>query len=99
MDFISSGELHKLFIVLFSMLIIYGLYFDFKEKNKMEKRIKEKIDKEFKTEIVLEIDEEEKYMLRNLASEYGYSCIEEFMVSILNDEIEEEEDDEGRIIY
>lgn len=97
MDFLSTSILHKLFIVFYSFLIIYGFYFDFKEKNKMEKRIKDKIDKEFKTEIVLEVDEEEKYMLRSLAYEYGYNNVEEFMVSILNNEIND--DEEEWIIY
>ena len=31
-------------------------------------------------------------MLRNLACDYGYSSIEEFIVSILNNEINREED-------
>ncbi|WP_198133989.1 MULTISPECIES: hypothetical protein [Clostridium] len=60
----------------------------------MEKRIKEKINKQYKTEIIVEVDEEEKYMLKNLASDYGYSNIEEFMVSILNKEIDRENYDE-----
>lgn len=92
MDFISVSILHKLFVVFYSIIIICGFYFDIKEKNKMEKRIKERIDSEFKTEIILEVDEEEKYMLRNLAYEYGYDCIEEFIVSILNEDIENNEE-------
>ena len=60
----------------------------------MDKRIKEKINKQYKTEIIVEVDEEEKYMLKNLASDYGYSNIEEFMVSILNKEIDRENYDE-----
>ena len=67
---------------------------DLKEKSDMEKRIKEKINKQYKTEIIVEVDEEEKYMLKNLASDYGYSNIEEFMVSILNKEIDRENYDE-----
>ena len=47
-------------------------------------RLKEKINKQYKTEIIVEVDEEEKYMLKNLASDYGYSNIEEFMVSIFS---------------
>ena len=43
MDFVSVSILHKLFIVFYSFMIIYGFYFDIKEKNKIEKRIKEKI--------------------------------------------------------
>ncbi|WP_207743058.1 hypothetical protein [Clostridium saudiense] len=86
--------LHKLFIVLYSTLIIYGFYLVLKEKSDMEKRIKEKINKQYKTEIIVEVDEEEKYMLKNLASDYGYSNIEEFMVSILNKEIDRENYDE-----
>ena len=58
------------------------------------KKIKEKINKQYKTEIIVEVDEEEKYMLKNLASDYGYSNIEEFMVSILNKEIDRENYDE-----
>ena len=65
-----------------------------KEKSDMEKRIKEKINKQYKTEIIVEVDEEEKYMLKNLASDYGYSNIEEFMVSILNKELDRENYDE-----
>ena len=61
-----------------------------KEKNKIEKRIKEKINDQYKTEILLEIDEDEKYMLRNLAYDYGYDSIEEFIVTILNEEINKE---------
>ena len=87
MDFISGSILHKLFIVFYSLIIIYGFYSDIKEKNKIEKRIKEKIDDQYKTEILLEIDEDEKYMLRNLAYDYGYDSIEEFIVTILNEEI------------
>ncbi|WP_297713635.1 hypothetical protein [Clostridium sp.] len=87
MDFISVSILHKLFIVIYSFIIIYGFYFDIKEKNKIEKRIKEKIYDQYKTEILLEIDEDEKYMLRNLAYDYGYNSIEEFMIVILNEEI------------
>ena len=86
--------LHKLFIVLYSTLIIYGFYLVLKEKSDMEKRIKEKINKQYKTEIIVEVDEQEKYMLKNLASDYGYSNIEEFMVSILNKEIDRENYDE-----
>ena len=86
--------LHKLFIVLYSTLIIYGFYLVLKEKSDMEKRIKEKINKQYKTEIIVEVDEEEKYMLKNLASDYGYSNIEEFMVSILNKEIDRKNYDE-----
>lgn len=88
MDFFSSCVLHKLFIVLYSILIIYGFYLVLKEKSDIEKRIKDKINKQYKREITLEVDEEEKYMLRNLATDYGYSNIEEFMVSILNKEID-----------
>ena len=51
-----------------------------------KKRIKEKIYDQYKTEILLEIDEDEKYMLRNLAYDYGYNSIEEFMITILNEE-------------
>lgn len=87
MDFISVSILHKLFIVIYSFIIIYGFYFDIKEKNKIEKRIKEKIYDQYKTEILLEIDEDEKYMLKNLAYDYGYNSIEEFMIVILNEEI------------
>lgn len=87
MDFISVSMLHKLFIVFYSFIIIYGFYFDIKEKNKIEKRIKEKIYEKHKTEILLEIDEDEKYMLRNLAYDYGYNSIEEFIIEILNEEI------------
>ena len=90
MDFISVSMLHKLFIVFYSFIIIYGFYFDLKEKNKIEKRIKEKIYEKYKTEILLEIDEDEKYMLRNLAYDYGYNSIEEFIIDILNEEIREE---------
>lgn len=90
MDFFSSCVLHKLFIVLYSILIIYGFYLVLKEKSDIEKRIKDKINKQYKREITLEVDEEEKYMLRNLATDYGYSNIEEFMVSILNKEINRE---------
>ncbi|MBS6185473.1 MAG: hypothetical protein E7E64_05515 [Clostridium celatum] len=86
MDFISVSILHKLFIIFYSFIIIYGFYYDIKEKNKIEKRIKEKIYDQYKTEILLEIDEDEKYMLRNLAYDYGYNSIEEFMITILNEE-------------
>ena len=84
MDFFYGSMLHKLFIVLYSTLIIYGFYLV----------LKEKINKQYKTEIIVEVDEEEKYMLKNLASDYGYSNIEEFMVSILNKEIDRENYDE-----
>lgn len=94
MDFFYGSMLHKLFIVLYITLIIYGFYLVLKEKSDMEKRIKEKINKQYKTEIIVEVDEEEKYMLKNLASDYGYSNIEEFMVSILNKEIDRENYDE-----
>ena len=90
MDFISVSILHKLFIVFYSLIIIYGFYSDLKEKNKIEKRIKEKIYDQYKTEILLEIDEDEKYMLSNLAYDYGYNSIEDFMITILNEEISEE---------
>lgn len=96
MDFCSFDILHKMFIVFYNCLIIYCFYFDLKEKNKIENRIKDKIDKQFKTEIVLEVDDEEIYMLRSLVYEYGYKNIEEFIVSILNNEINEYEE---RIIY
>ena len=90
MDFISVSILHKLFIIFYSFIIIYGFYYDIKEKNKIEKRIKEKIYDQYKTEILLEIDEDEKYMLRNLAYDYGYNSIEEFMITILKEEVEVE---------
>ena len=81
MDFFYGSMLHKLFIVLYSTLIIYGFYLVLKEKSDMENRIKEKINKRYKTEITLNVD-------------YGYSNIEEFMVSILNKEIDRENYDE-----
>ena len=87
MDFVSGSILHKLFIIFYILIIVYGFYSDIKEKNKIEKRIKEKIDDQYKTEILLEI---EKYMLRNLACDYGYDSIEEFIVKILNQEINKE---------
>ncbi|MDU4882218.1 hypothetical protein [uncultured Clostridium sp.] len=90
MDFINVSILHKLFIVFYSFIIIYGFYYDIKEKNKIEKRIKEKIYDQYKTEILLEIDEDEKYMLRNLAYDYGYNSIEEFIITIINEEVKEE---------
>ena len=90
MDFVSGSILHKLFIIFYILIIVYGFYSDIKEKNKIEKRIKEKIDDQYKTEILLEIDEDEKYMLRNLAYDYGYNSIEEFMITILNEEVNEE---------
>ena len=37
MDFISVSILHKLFIIFYSFIIIYGFYYDIKEKNKIEK--------------------------------------------------------------
>lgn len=98
MDFFSVSVFHKIFIIFYNFLIIYCFCFDFREKNQIENKIKDKIDKEFKTEIVLEVDEEEKYMLRSLVYQYSYRSIEEFIVSILNDEINEYEDEE-RIIY
>ena len=90
MDFVSGSILHKLFIIFYILIIVDGVYSDIKEKNKIEKRIKEKIDDQYKTEILLEIDEDEKYMLRNLACDYGYDSIEEFIVKILNQEINKE---------
>lgn len=81
-DFLYNNMEHKLFIILYSILIIYGFYLV----------LKEKINKRYKTEITLNVDKEEKYMLRNLACDYGYSSIEEFIVSILNNEINREED-------
>ncbi|MDU2489011.1 MAG: hypothetical protein E7D27_00285 [Clostridium celatum] len=90
MDFINVSILHKLFIIFYSFIIIYGFYYDIKEKNKIEKRIKEKIYDQYKTEILLEIDEDEKYMLRNLAYDYGYNSIEEFIITIINEEVKEE---------
>lgn len=91
-DFLYNNMEHKLFIILYSILIIYGFYLVLKEKSDIERNIKEKINKRYKTEITLNIDKEEKYMLRNLACDYGYSSIEEFIVSILNNEINREED-------
>ena len=90
MDFVSGSILHKLFIIFYILIIVYGFYSDIKEKNKIKKIIKEKIDDQYKTEILLEIDEDEKYMLRNLACDYGYDSIEEFIVKILNQEINKE---------
>lgn len=84
---IDLNILHKLFIVFYIFIIIYGLYLDIKEKNKMEKRIKEKVNNKYRTKILLEIDEDEKYMLKNLTYDYGYNSIEEFIVNILNEEI------------
>ena len=96
MDFFSVSIFHKIFIIFYSLLMIYCFCFDFKEKNEMENKVRDKIDKEFKTEIVLEIDEEENYMLRSLVYQYGYRSMEEFIVSILDNEINEYEE---RIIY
>ena len=93
MDFINSSILHKVFIIFYSVIIIYGFYSDIKEKNKVEKRIREKIDGQYKTEILLEIDEDEKYMLKSLACDYGYNTIEEFIVTILNEEVNDERDE------
>ena len=90
MDFVSGSILHKLFIIFYILIIVYGFYSDIKEKNKIEKRIKEKIDDQYETEILLEIDEDERYILRNLACDYGYDSIEEFIVKILNQEINKE---------
>lgn len=96
MDFFSVSIFHKIFIIFYSLLMIYCLYFDFKEKNEMENRVRDKIDNDFKTEIILEIDEEEKYMLRSLVYQYGYRSMEEFIISILDNEINETKE---RIIY
>ncbi len=87
MNSIDLNILHKLFIVFYIFIIIYGLYLDIKEKNKMEKRIKEKVNNKYRTKILLEIAEDEKYMLKNLTYDYGYNSIEEFIVNILNEEI------------
>ncbi len=87
MNSIDLNILNKLFIVFYIFIIIYGLYLDIKEKNKMEKRIKEKVNNKYRTKILLEIDEDEKYMLKNLTYDYGYNSIEEFIVNILNEEI------------
>ena len=74
-------------------IIIWSIsYLLYKEKSDIERNIKEKINKRYKTEITLNVDKGEKYMLRNLACDYGYSSIEEFIVSILNNEINREED-------
>lgn len=93
MDFINSSILHRVCIIFYSVIIIYGFYSDIKEKNKVEKRIREKIDGQYKTEILLEIDEDEKYMLKSLAYDYGYNTIEEFIVTILNEEVNDERDE------
>lgn len=93
MDFINSSILHKVFIIFYIDIIIYGFYSDIKDKNKVEKRIREKIDGQYKTEILLEIDEDEKYMLKSLAYDYGYNTIEEFIVTILNEEVNDERDE------
>ncbi len=93
MDFINSSILHKVFIIFYIVIIIYGFYSDIKYKNKVEKRIREKIDGQYKTEILLEIDEDEKYMLKSLAYDYGYNTIEEFIVTILNEEVNDERDE------
>ena len=93
MDFINSSILHKVFIIFYIVIIIYGFYSDIKDKNKVEKRIWEKIDGQYKTEILLEIDEDEKYMLKSLAYDYGYNTIEEFIVTILNEEVNDERDE------
>mgnify|MGYP002227815632 CR=1 FL=1 len=92
-DFLYNNMEHKLFIILYSILIIYGFYLVLKEKKWYWKKYKrKKLNKRYKTEITLNVDKEEKYMLRNLACDYGYSSIEEFIVSILNNEINREED-------
>ena len=75
-----------------NLIPIFLFYLVLKEKSDIERNIKEKINKRYKTEITLNVDKEEKYMLRNLACDYGYSSIEEFIVSILNNEINREED-------
>ena len=93
MDFINSSILHKVFIIFYIVIIIYGFYSDIKDKNKVEKRIREKIDGQYKTEILLEIDEDEKYMQKSLAYDYGYNTIEEFIVTILNEEVNDERDE------
>ena len=93
MDFINSSILHKVFIIFYIVIIIYGFYSDIKDKNKVEKRIREKIDGQYKTEILLEIDEDEKYMLKSLVYDYGYNTIEEFIVTILNEEVNDERDE------
>lgn len=92
MDLLEFNILHKVFIILYSLLIIIGFYFDFRDKNNIEHKIRNKIDNEFKKEIILQINQEEKYMLRNLAYEYGYRDIEEFIISVLNNDIYDNED-------
>lgn len=87
-DFLCNIK-HKIFIMLYSFFIIYGFYLVLKEKSDIEKNINEKINKKYKVEITLNVDKEEIYMLENLAYDYGYSSIEEFIISILNDEINE----------
>ena len=53
MDFINSSILHKVFIIFYIAIIIYGFYSDIKDKNKVEKRIREKdCFFKFKTEIL-----------------------------------------------
>ena len=50
-DFLYNNMEHKLFIILYSILIIYGFYLVLKEKSDIERNIKEKINKRYKTEI------------------------------------------------
>ena len=65
-DFLYNNMEHKLFIILYSILIIYGFYLVLKEKSDIERNIKEKINKRYKTEITLNVDKEEKYILNNI---------------------------------
>ena len=62
MDFVSGSILHKLFIIFYILIIVYGFYSDIKEKNKIEKRIKEKIDDQYKTEILLKVIKHTTYI-------------------------------------
>lgn len=87
MDIFILNTLHKLFIILYNLLLVYGFYFDYKEKKKIKNKIENKINKECMTELVLEIDNEEKYMLKNLAYEYGCNSIEDYIIMKLNSEI------------
>lgn len=52
MDLLEFNILHKVFIILYSLLIIIGFYFDFRDKNNIEHKIRNKIDNEFKKEII-----------------------------------------------
>ena len=78
------------FIILYNFILFIGFFLEIKYKFIQEKRIKEKVQEKITTDIKLDIDKDEKLMLKILAKASGFDKIEDFIYYTLNEDLNNE---------